>query len=55
MSNYIVEICNERGDWIRYSYHRGADKALIMFEVQVEAGRPCRILHEGKIIQESEQ
>jgi hypothetical protein len=54
MSRYIVEILTEHGDWVRKSYHKGEDKALIMLQVQEEAGSRCRIIHEGKIIHESE-
>lgn len=55
MSIFIVEIQNDFQDWIRKSYHRGEDNASIMYEIQVEAGRRCRIVHDGKVIQESEE
>jgi hypothetical protein len=51
--HYIVEYLGEDGAWCRKSYHQGLDKAEIMAEVTHEAGYKTRILHDGKIVQES--
>jgi hypothetical protein len=52
-TRYIVEVHNEHMNcWTRYSSPKNESTADAHFKVNVQAGRKCRVTHEGKIIME---
>jgi hypothetical protein len=52
LMTYRVEYLNDHGDWIKKSWHRNKEHAVIVAQVCEQSGKKARIIHEGKIIYE---
>ena len=51
---HIVEFLNDRGDWIRKSYHVNRDHAEFVGQVTAKAGFKARVICDGVILCEWE-
>jgi hypothetical protein len=53
-SSYKVEILYNN-EWVIHSWHKNLEYAVVNYDVQEKAGRTCRLIYHGQIIERQKE